>query len=129
VNIKLPDVSPQPYTHLAHEGFQFAREQNCPNEYNQAVFRGFFQQGRDIGNIDVLTDIARTVGLEPDAFKRALENRSYRETHQQELQYADQNNVRAVPTFLLNGNRLRGLVSKSELNQAIDRAKSTESTN
>lgn len=122
VEMHLPDVSPQPYTHLAHEGFQFAREQNLSHDYNWAVFGAFFQEGQDIGNIDVLTDIAATLGLDEKAFNQALNQRTYRDKHQEELEYARQNKIQAVPTFLVNGTRLQGLVSKNELRRAIDHA-------
>ena len=34
VPIRLPAVSPQPHTHLAFEGYQYAREHGRGNEYN-----------------------------------------------------------------------------------------------
>jgi len=124
VDIHLPNVSPQPYTHLAHEGFQFACEHNHSNEYTQSVFRAFFQDGRDIGKIHVLTEIAADVGLSPEDFRNALTERTYRTQHQNELQYAKRKNVQAVPTFLIDGIRLRGLVSKEQLKETIERANS-----
>lgn len=42
VEIKLPSISPQPYTHLAFEGYQYAKEHGLANEYNDRVLRAFF---------------------------------------------------------------------------------------
>lgn len=55
IKIVLPNVSPQPYTHLAFEGFQYAKEKGRGNEYNIRLLRAFFQEEQDIGNMNVLT--------------------------------------------------------------------------
>src|SRR5205807_5099896 len=48
VEIKLPTVSPQPYTSLAFQGLEFAKDHGHADAYNDAVFRAFFQHSRDI---------------------------------------------------------------------------------
>ena len=74
VEIRLPPVSPQPHTHLAWEGFQFAREHGKGVEYNHRVLEAFFVGGQDIGRPEVLARLAAEVGLDPAAFLRV--NRS-----------------------------------------------------
>src|SRR4051812_31870092 len=83
VPITLPKVSPQPHTHLAFEGFQYAKEQGKGNEYNHRVLEAFFVQGQDIGQIDVLTKLGGEVGLDKTEFEEGLQTRKYREAHQQ----------------------------------------------
>jgi predicted DsbA family dithiol-disulfide isomerase len=61
VPIVLPSVSPQPHTHLAFEGFQYAKEHGKADEYNHRVLEAFFREGRDIGDIGVLTTLAGEV--------------------------------------------------------------------
>jgi predicted DsbA family dithiol-disulfide isomerase len=58
-----PPVSPQPHTHLAFEGYQYAKQYGKGNEYNHRVLEAFFVEGQDIGQIDVLTRRAGEVGL------------------------------------------------------------------
>src|SRR5436305_12071715 len=62
VPITLPRVSPQPHTHLAFEGYQYAREHGKGNAYNHRVLEAFFRDGQDIGDIGVLTRPAAEVG-------------------------------------------------------------------
>jgi hypothetical protein len=50
VDIKLPQVSPQPYTRLAFEGLEFAKDRDKGDEYNDRVMRAFFQESRNIGD-------------------------------------------------------------------------------
>lgn len=124
VPIVLPKVSPQPYTHTAFEGFHYADERGRGNDYNVAVFRAFFRAERDIGEIDVLTDIAEQVGLDPVDFRRALNDRHYRFQHQDALKHAvDEIQIRAVPTVIVDGRRrFEGVPDPDQLNAAIDDA-------
>src|SRR4051794_34837595 len=71
VPIKLPAVSPQPHSHLAFEGFQFAKGHGRGNEYNHRVLEAFFVESRDIGDIGVLTKLAGEVGLDEGEFEES----------------------------------------------------------
>ncbi len=42
--IVLPRISPQPHTHLAFEGYQFAKANGKGDGYNDRMFRAFFQE-------------------------------------------------------------------------------------
>src|SRR5262245_40459118 len=85
VVIHLPPVSPQPHTHLAWEGFQFAKEHGKGSGYNHRVLEAFFVEGLDIGRPDVLARLAGDAGLDPAAFREALERRRYGEAHRAAL--------------------------------------------
>lgn len=121
VPIVLPKVSPQPHTHLAFEGFQFAKDRGKGNEYNHRVLEAFFVAGQDIGDISVLTRLAGEVGLDQQQFRQALVSRKYREVHRQTLRHAyDEVGVTGVPMFLIGEQVLTGLQSKETLEQVID---------
>ncbi|PLR83050.1 2-hydroxychromene-2-carboxylate isomerase [Bacillus canaveralius] len=121
IPIVLPKVSPQPYTHLAFEGFQYAKEHQKGNEYNDRMLRAFFQEEQDIGNIDILTKLAGEVGLDENEYRQALETRKYKEQHQKALQHAyTEANITAVPTFVIGDTVLSGVRSKETIEQAIE---------
>src|SRR5947209_17021224 len=110
VPIKLPDVSPQPHTHLAFEGYQYARERGRGNDYNHRVLTAFFVESQDIGDIGVLARLAGEVGLDDKEFEEALRSRKYRESHQRALRHAYQEaGVSGVPMFVIGGQGLTGL--------------------
>jgi predicted DsbA family dithiol-disulfide isomerase len=67
--------------HLGFEGYQYAREHGKGNDYNHCVLEAFFVEGRDIGDIGVLTKLAGEVGLDVQEFGQALRTRRYREAH------------------------------------------------
>ncbi|WP_017730628.1 DsbA family oxidoreductase [Nafulsella turpanensis] len=122
VKIKLPTISPQPYTHLAFEGYQFAKEQGKGEAYTHRLFEAFFKEDKDIGDMEVLSELAREVGLEPQAYRQAVESRKYKEQHRQALQEAQRNGIRAVPTFQI-GNRLyQGVIPKAQLRRILQEA-------
>lgn len=120
VEIKLPTVSPQPYTHLAFEGFQFAKAHGKGNAYTDRLFRAFFQENKDIGKVDVLTALAGEVGLDQVAYREALENRTYKEAHQEALKASA--TVTSVPTVQIGDQTLVGLQSREKLVEAIEKA-------
>ncbi|HJZ55919.1 MAG TPA: DsbA family protein [Gemmataceae bacterium] len=123
VPIKLPGVSPQPHTHLAFEGYQYAREHGRGNEYNHRVLTAFFVEGRDIGDIGLLTALAGEVGLDRAAFETALQERTYREVHQRALRHAyEEAGVTGVPMFVIGDRVLTGLQDKETLKAVIDEA-------
>ena len=113
VEMHLPQVSPQPHTRLAHEGMLFARQhggEDKANAYNDAVFRAFFVESKNIGEIDVLSTIARDIGLDEVAFRDALENGQYRDVHRYLLQHATREmRIEAVPSIVIGKQILRGL--------------------
>jgi predicted DsbA family dithiol-disulfide isomerase len=121
VPIKLPTVSPQPHTHLAFEGYQYAREHGKGNDYNHRVLEAFFVESRDIGQIDVLTKLAGEVGLDEKEFEEALRTRKYREAHQQALRHAYREaGVSGVPMFVIGGQVLTGLQGRETLEAVIE---------
>jgi predicted DsbA family dithiol-disulfide isomerase len=120
VPISLPTISPQPYTRLAFIGFQYAQEQGRGNAYVQAVFRAFFQQDRDIGDKEVLRDIAEQAGLNPLAFAEALESAAYAAKHDRALQDAKAFEVTAVPVILVGEQKFVGLPEKQALRRALE---------
>ncbi|RYG73099.1 DsbA family oxidoreductase [Lentibacillus lipolyticus] len=121
VDIVLPRVSPQPYTHLAFEGYQYAKEQGKGAAYNQRMLTAFFQEEQDIGDIDVLTKLAGELGLDQQEYREAIETRKYKEAHQKALQHAYQEaNIQAVPTFIIGDTEIKGMRSQEDLEEIID---------
>ncbi|RFU60225.1 DsbA family protein [Bacillus sp. V59.32b] len=121
VEIVLPKVSPQPYTHLAFEGFQYAKEKGKANEYNDRMLRAFFQEEKDIGDVEVLTELAGELGLDRTEFKQILDTRKYKEAHQRALEHAyNDADIQAVPTFIIGETKTAGILSKEKLETIIE---------
>lgn len=123
VFMKLPQISPHPYTGLAFEGFHFAAERGKGKEYNDRVFKAFFQEEKNIGDLEVLTALAVEVGLEEGAFRTALQQGTYRKVQEKALHHAyAEARIDSVPTFIIGGKRLSGLHSKETFDKYIEEA-------
>ncbi|MEW9700262.1 DsbA family protein [Paenibacillus sp. SI8] len=121
IKMVMPPFSPQPYTHLAFEGFQFAKEHGKGKAYNSRMYTAFFQDSLDIGNIDVLTQLAEELGLDGTAFRLALEQRTYQEHHRKALHHAyNEAQITAAPTFVIGDRVAKWLVFKEQFLEEID---------
>ncbi|MER6025303.1 DsbA family oxidoreductase [Streptomyces sp. NPDC001851] len=120
VDITLPTVSPQPYTRLAFEGYQYAAEHGKAAAYTPRVLRAFFQENRDIGQLDVLTDIASELGLDAAGFSEALTAGTYTDTHQEALRTAKAYRISVVPTLIIGErHRLEGVPTAAQIRKAV----------
>lgn len=119
VDIKLPTISPQPYTHLAFEGFQYAKEKGKGEAYTNRMFEAFFKENKDLGDIAVLTQLATEVGLDPQEYSQALESRKYQEVHKEAREQAYRIGIQAVPTFEIGGHYYPGVLPKEQLKKVI----------
>lgn len=126
LEIKLPTVSPQPYTHLAFEGYQFASAHGKGEEYSNRMFEAFFKEDKNIGDVEVLTELAQEIGLDPLAYRQALESRKYKEQHQEALQEAQKYGILAVPTFQIGRRLYQGVIPKEQLREIIRESKPNE---
>ena len=120
VSITLPTISPQPYTRLAFEGYQYAAEHGKAAEYTPRVLRAFFQENRDIGRLDVLADIAAELGLDKAEFAEALTAGKYTETHREALRVAEAYRVSVAPTIIIGErHRLEGVPTAAQIREAV----------
>ncbi|TWG79429.1 putative dithiol-disulfide isomerase involved in polyketide biosynthesis [Bacillus subtilis J27] len=93
---------------------------NKGHEYNTRVFQAFFQEGQNIGDIDILTKLAEEVGLDGAAFKSALETRTYQDVQRQALKHAyEEADITAVPTFIIGDTVIPGAAGKDVFEKAI----------
>jgi predicted DsbA family dithiol-disulfide isomerase len=121
VDIRMPSVSPQPYTRLAFEGLELAKDHGKANTYHSGVMRAFFQRNENIGEAGVLTEVAAVAGVPAAEFRRALDERTYAARVEDLLRYANETvRVTAVPLFLIGSMRLTGLQSPQTLERALE---------
>ena len=108
LDMKLPPmVCPRPYTRLAFEGLFYAREQGMEERYGDLVYRAYFEKELDIGEMQVLCGIAEEAGLDPEGYRQALLQGTYREKVKEETAYSrDVLKVSGVPSVYLNGERV-----------------------
>lgn len=110
-----PRVSPRPYTDLAFQGWYFARAQGAGDAFYKRVFRAYFQEEQDIGDIGVLCALAQDVGLDAASLRGALEDGTYARAAEQDTDETQkQLEIRMVPTLVCGAHRLEGFVPDME---------------
>lgn len=108
LDMKLPpEVCPRPYTRLAFEGYFYAQEQGKGEEYGDKVYRAYFTHEKDIGDMEVLSDLAYEAGLDREDFKQALIDGLYGKEEKEAVRYTRQElKVKVVPTIYINGKQI-----------------------
>ena len=128
--MKLPNISPHPYTGLAFEGYHFAKENGKAKEYNDRLFAALFQEDKNIGEIQVLKKLATEIGLDEENFEKSLLAGSYKEIQNQMLNHAyNEANISTVPTFIIGDKVMSGFNSKEDFEAIIEGELKVKSSN
>jgi predicted DsbA family dithiol-disulfide isomerase len=98
MRLKLPPV--QPRSRLAFEAVAHAREQGRFDAMHEALFRAFFEEGRDIGNVDVLADIGAASGLDRADLAETLASGRHTASVHEDQQLAYSLGVSGVPIMV-----------------------------
>ncbi|MCO8166135.1 DsbA family protein [Pseudomonas sp. 21LCFQ010] len=126
LTMKIPPV--QPHSRKALEAANFARSQGRFGDFNRALFRAFFEYGQNIGEDQVLLQLASATGLKPEALRLALQEQQHRVAVSDDEALADTLGLRAVPVLLLRrasqplseAQVLNGTLPLQRLTQEID---------
>ncbi len=90
---------------LALQVAEFAKEKGRFKEYHDAVFRAYWQEGKDIGDREQLLPLAAQAGLDIQELKSYLESDRAATSLQQYLEEAMKYGISGVPTFII-GNKM-----------------------
>lgn len=93
---------------MALEATEYAKEQGKEEDFSRAVYRAYFQESKNIGDIDVLLPIAAGVGLDPGEIQDHLKARTYAARIEAASQEAGTLGVSGVPTFVIGAAQIIG---------------------
>ena len=97
--LRLPPV--QPRSRKALEAAELARERGRYDAMHNALFRAFLEEGRDIGDVEVLLDIGGSVGLDREELRVTLDEGRYTEKVVADERLAARLGVDSVPTMFV----------------------------
>ena len=72
------------------------------------LYRAYFEEGKNIGNVDVLVGIAQAAGVPPEDARRVLTERTFREAVDADWETARQFGITGVPSFIAGNQKLVG---------------------
>ncbi|MFC4358286.1 DsbA family protein [Halobium salinum] len=91
-------------------------------DFDWAVFEALWTEGRDIGDHEVLADLAADAGLDPDEVLDAVDDEERRDRLRALFQEAHGQGVTGVPTFAYEGYAARGAVPPEQLKRLVEGA-------
>ena len=126
--LPLRDLSGQavrPSTFAAHRLLTAALASGPESQHALAdgLFRAYWAEGRDVGDHEVLIDVAEAAGLAPGHIREILAGDTHAEDVRAEERRAQESGIRAVPTFVFDGRfAVTGAQPPEEFARAVRRA-------
>ncbi|MFT3799159.1 DsbA family oxidoreductase [Microbacterium sp.] len=87
----------------AHELLHFAKEQGRQLEVAERLMSAYFTEGRHVGRVDDLVDLAAEAGLDAAAARDALESGRYLPAVRADQAQAQAYGIQGVPFFVIDG--------------------------
>jgi len=88
------------------EAYELAKEEGKGEEMKNAIFDAIYYQRKDGANVDVLSKIARSIGLDEARFQKGLASGIKKKTVMEGKELAKSYNARSTPTVIIDGNIL-----------------------
>ncbi len=88
---------------LAQELGKWADTQDGGDALHDAIYRAYFVDARNVGDIDVLVELAESAGLDGGEARRVLTERTFQEAVDADWNKSRQYGVTGVPTFAAGG--------------------------
>lgn len=116
---KIPDIH-RPKSKFASEAYYFADENGKGKEFNSKVYEAFFEKGKDINRIDVLSEVGSEIGIDSDDIKSVLEARKYKEQHEKAIKRGKEEGINAVPTIIIGHTKVVGYKRREFFDSIIE---------
>ena len=110
---------------LAQELASYAVTQPDGEQIHDTLFRAYFVDGKNLSSIEALVEIGQSIGLDPDACRDVLTNRTHSANVDADWDRSLENGITAVPTFVAGRSMVAGAQPYAVLEQLLERAGAT----
>jgi predicted DsbA family dithiol-disulfide isomerase len=122
ISFAFDSIEKRPDTTDSHCLIRWAASSGKQDEVVERLFKAYFEEGRDIGNADVLIAIAAEAGMDADLVRNLLAGESDRELIVREDALAHEMGISGVPTFIFaNKYMISGAYDADKLVRVIDK--------
>jgi len=90
-------------TMKAHQLLHFAKGQGRQAEMKERLLRAYFVEGRHVGRVADLADLAAEIGLDRDDVLRSLQDDEYLADVRADMRQAQEYGINGVPFFVIDG--------------------------
>lgn len=105
---------------LAQEVGAWAETQDGGDAIHDKFFEAYFVDRRNVGDTDVILDVVKAAGLDVDAARDVVENRTFKDAIDADWAKSHQYGVTGVPTFVSGGQGMVGAQPYEALVQLMD---------
>jgi predicted DsbA family dithiol-disulfide isomerase len=110
---------------LAQELAKWAETEPGGLALHDRLYRTYFVDGRNIGDVDVLVELATAVGLSDAEARRVLDERRFKDAVDADWTLSKRSGVTGVPTFVAGGHQVVGAQPEAVLRQLVETAGAT----
>jgi len=96
------DLSVLSNSRLSLEASEYAREMGKYEQFHEQIFHAYFTEAMDIGNAEILCNIASGCGLDPVNMMLALKDGCYKLRLDEARKEGLKIQLTGVPTFMIN---------------------------
>ena len=99
---------------------EFAKEKGKFNAFHKAIFKANFEDRENIGDIDVLLEIASSIGLNKEELSQYLDDQKNLNAIDESSAEAMKLGITGVPSFIINNKMVVGAQSSEVLKTFIE---------
>jgi predicted DsbA family dithiol-disulfide isomerase len=118
INLNLDKIKKTPNTVLSHLLIILSEQFNLQNEIKEEIYQSYFINGLDIGDINILVDIAKANNIAENIFKDFINEKNI-ELINSKLSTAKEKNINGVPFFEIGKDFISGAQSSIQLENVI----------
>jgi predicted DsbA family dithiol-disulfide isomerase len=104
---------------LAQELAKWAESEGKGDSFHEAVFRAYFVDGKNIGRVDELVALAKSIGLPEKKTRAVLDLRTFKEAVDSDWLRAHALGITGVPTFVVDQQVTVGFQPYEELEKFL----------
>ena len=118
INLNLDKIKKTPNTILSHLLIILSEQFNLQNEIKEKIYRSYFIDGLDIGDINVLINIAKENNI-PENIVKEFINKKNIQSVTSKILIAKEKNISGVPFFEIGEDLISGAQSSIQLENVI----------
>lgn len=88
--------------------------------FDEALLAALWEDGRDVGDVDVIAAVAAEVGLDPDPVREAVADDAWADRLSDAFTEASHAGVSGVPTWVFDGHAASGAVPPEHLRRLVE---------
>lgn len=117
--MQLPRLSPHPYSTDTFLGLLYCEDHGVGQEYTEKVFTTFYEDEKDIGDLNVLEHIAQELGLNPQEFIEEITSKSQLARLDELNALSEEYEITSIPVIYIGDTKLSGYHTPDVYRQAI----------